>query len=238
MNNNSSNLSKWDLDWLLDDDDEKWQYVLSYIKSKWPVEFASKVPFAGAINEGFIRDLFIQLLDQRPYDARVIIRKTKEAWRSHKQNLSRRNSGNYTYIKLTKADKDMMNRLASEAGLSSICDVVSSILNGQYRELIADKKAERKMLAKNKADDKDKTLISGMASRFFSGTLNEDNRILKERLKESQQKLATMIDLFSKQLVTLERYENEGIAPLTDEELARARELNQDMLESLEEGIS
>ena len=40
--------------------------------------------------------------------------------------------------------------------------------------------------------------------------------------------------MFSKQLVTLERYESEGIAPLTDEELEEAQEMAKEIMKSFE----
>ena len=125
--------------------------------------------------------------------------------------------------------------LAEEAGLSSVSDVVSSILNNEHKELLANKKAEREMAAKNKAAMKDKTMLSGFVTNFKLKKINEEKHKLQKELEVAQQKLVTLTDMFSKQLITLERYESDGIAPLTDEELKQAQEMAQVMMESFEE---
>jgi len=128
-----------------------------------------------------------------------------------------------------------MRALAEEAGLSSVSDVVSSILNNEHKELLANKKAERDLAAKNKAAMKDKAIVSG----FFNNTrllkLKKENHKLQQELEFAKEKLNTMTDMHSKQLITLGRYESDGISPLTDEELKQAQEMAQFMMESFEE---
>jgi hypothetical protein len=58
---------------------------------------------------------------------------------------------------------------------------------------------------------------------------------LQRELEFAKEKLNTMTDMYSKQLITLGRYESDGIAPLTDEELKQAQEMAQFMMESFEE---
>jgi len=87
---------------------------------------------------------------------------------------------------------------------------VSSILNNEHKELLANKKAERDIAAKNKAAMKDKTMLSGFVTNFKLKKTNEDKWKLQQELEFSQQKLVKLTDMFSQQLITLERYESDG----------------------------
>lgn len=198
--------------------------VAQHIQPDWSID-----------KQNSVRNLFGRLLLENQLDVRGIIRRTKEAWRSYYKNSLKRNSGNYTNVKLTSSDKNKMRTLAVEIGLSSVSDVVSSILNNEHKELLANKKVEREMAAKNKAAMKDKTMLSGFVTNLKLKKLNEEKHKLQQKLEFSQQKLVTLTDLFSKQLITLERYEADGIAPLTGEELNKAQEMAQVMMESFEE---
>jgi ribosomal protein S8 len=236
MVGNSNKLSKWDEAWLSDKDEEKYEYAIEYIRTRWPLEVAQNIPpnWSGC-KQNSVRDLFLRLLQESQFDTRGIIRRTKEAWRSYYKNSLKRSSGNYTNVKLTSADKNKMRVLAEETGLSSVSDVVSSILNNEHKELLANKKLERYMAAKNKAAMKDKTTLSGFVTNFKLKKINEEKHKLQQELEFAQQKLATLTDLFSQQLITLERYESDGIAPLTDDESKQAKEMAQGMMESFEE---
>ncbi|NQY37588.1 MAG: hypothetical protein HRT37_22020 [Alteromonadaceae bacterium] len=198
--------------------------VAQHIQPDWSID-----------KQNSVRNLFGRLLLENQLDVRGIIRRTKEAWRSYYKNSLKRNSGNYTNVKLTGSDKNKMRALAEEAGLSSVSDVVSSILNNEHKELLANKKAERDIAAKNKAAMKDKTMLAGVVNNFKLKKLSEENRKLQQELEFAQQKLVTLTDLFSQQLIILERYESDGIAPLTGEELKQAQEMAQVMMESFEE---
>lgn len=238
MTRKSDKLSKWDEAWLNDSNQDKWDYVLEYIRVRWPLEVTQGLPISwSGEKQSLTRELFGRLLQETQFDTRGIIRRTKEAWRRHHNESLKRRSGSYTNVKLTAADKNKMRVLAEEAGLSSVSEVVSSILNGEHKELIANKKAERDAAIKDRAVAKDKTILSGFVTNFKLKKINEEKSKLKHELEFTKQKLAVLADLFSKQLVTLERYEDDGITPLTDAELARARELNQDMLKSFEEEV-
>lgn len=236
MTKSTSRLTKWDETWLCESNEDKWSYVLEYIRTKWPVEVVQKIQPDWSMNkQDSVHDLFLMLLQESQFDTRGIIRRTKEAWRSYEKNSLKRDSGNYTNVKLTGSDKNKMRALAEEAGLSSVSDVVSSILNNEHKMLLANKKAERDIAAKNKAAMKDKTMLTGFVTNFKLKKINEEKHKLQKELEFSQQKLASLTDMFSRQLVTLERYESDGIAPLTDEELKQAQEMAQDMMKSIEE---
>jgi hypothetical protein len=235
----NNQLTKWDETWLCENNEnneDKWIYVLGYIRANWPVEVAQHIQPDWSIDkQNSVRNLFGRLLLENQLDARGIIRRTKEAWRSYYKNSLKRSSGNYTNVKLSSADKNKMRVLAEETGLSSVSDVVSSILNNEHKELLANKKVERDLAAKNKAAMKDKAIVSG----FFNNTrllkLKKENHKLQQELEFAKEKLNTMTDIYSKQLITLGRYESDGIAPLTDEELKQAQEMAQFMMESFEE---
>ena len=128
-----------------------------------------------------------------------------------------------------------MRVLAEEAGLSSVSDVVSSILNNEHKELLANKKLDRDIVAKSKAAVKDKTMVSGLLNNTRLLKLKKENHKLQQELEIAQQKLVTMTEMFSQQLITLERYESNGIDPLSDEELKQAKELAQSMIASFED---
>lgn len=237
MSRKSNKLTKWDETWLSDKNEEKYDYAIGYIRTRWPLEVTQRVDPDWSINnkQDYVRKLFLRLLQESQFDTGGIIRRTKEAWRRHNKESQKRSSGNYTNVKLTESDKNKMRMLAEEAGLSSVSDVVSSILNNEHKELLANKKAEREMAAKNKAAMKDKTMLSGFVTNFKLKKINEEKHKLQKELEVAQQKLVTLTDMFSKQLITLERYESDGIAPLTDEELKQAQEMAQVMMESFEE---
>ncbi len=236
MTKSNNQLTKWDETWLCENNEDKWIYVLGYIRANWPVEVAQQIQADWSIDkQNSVRNLFGRLLLENQLDARGIIRRTKEAWRSYYKNSLKRNSGNYTNVKLTDSDKNKMRSLAEETGLSSVSDVVSSLLNNEHKELLANKKAERDMAAKTKAAMKDKTMLTGFVTNFKLKKIKKEKHKLQQELEFVQQKLATLTDMFSKQLVTLGRYESDGIAPLTDEELKQAQEMAQFMMESFEE---
>ena len=232
----NNKLSKWDETWLNDKNEERYEYAFEYIRTRWPVEVTQKMPlnWSGS-KRNSVRNLFCELIKETQFDTRGIIRRTKEAWRRYDKESLKRSSGNYTNVKLTESDKNKMRALAEEAGLSSVSDVVSSILNNEHKELLANKKSERDMAAKNKAAMKDKTMLTGFVTNFKLKKINEEKQKLQQELEFAQQKLVTLTDMFSQQLITLERYESDGIAPLTDEELKQAQEMAQFMMESFEE---
>lgn len=235
MTKSTSRLTKWDETWLCENNEDKWNYVLEYIRENWPEGIAKNIPPNWSDSkQNTVRNLFCNLIQESQFNPRVIIRRTKEAWRSYDRNSVKRSSGNYTNVKLTESDKNKMRVLAEEAGLSSVSEVVSSILNNEHKELLTNKRAERNIAAKNKAAMKDKTMLSGYFTNFKLKKVNEEKYKLQQELEFAQQKLATLTDMFSKQLVTLERYESDGIAPLTDEELEQAQGMAKDMMESFE----
>jgi|GEM_PF-2472922 len=236
MSRKSNKLTKWDEAWLSDKNEEKYDYAIRYIRTRWPLEVTQRVDPDWSISnkQDYVRELFLRLLQESQFDTGGIIRRTKEAWRRHNKESKKRSLGNYTNVKLTESDRKKMRMLAEEAGLSSVSDVVSSILNNEHKELLANKRAERNIAAKNKAAMKDKTMLSGYVTNFKLKKVNEEKYKLQQELEFFQQKLATLTDMFSKQLVTLERYESDGIAPLTDEELEQGQEMAKDMMESFE----
>jgi hypothetical protein len=232
----NNKLSKWDEAWLSDKNEEKYEYAFGYIRTRWPLEVTQNMPlnWSGS-KRNSVRNFFCELIQETQFDTRGIIRRTKEAWRRHEKESLKRSSGNYTNVKLTESDKNKMRTLAEEAGLSSVSDVVSSILNSEHKELLANKKSERDIAAKNKAAMKDKTMLTGFVTNFKLKKTNEEKHKLQQELEFTQQKLVSLTDMFSKQLITLERYESDGIAPLTDEELKQAQEMAQDIMKSIEE---
>lgn len=236
MVKNNNKLSKWDETWLNDKNEERYEYAFEYIRTRWPVEVTQNMPlnWSGS-KRNSVRNLFCELIQKTQFDTRGIIRRTKEAWRRHDKESLKRSSGNYTNVKLTSADKNKMRVLAEEAGLSSVSDVVSLILNNEHKELLAINKGERDMAAKNKAAMKDKTMLTDFVTNFKLKKINEEKHKLQQELEFSQQKLVALTDMFSQQLITLERYESDGIAPLTDEELKQAQEMAQDMMKSFKE---
>lgn len=239
MIRNSGKLSKWDEAWLSDKNEQKYNYVIEYIRARWPSEVAQYIPLNWSDSkQSAVRNLFSKLLQESRFDTRGIIRRTKEAWRSYEQNSLKRNSGNYTNVKLTDSDKNKMRVLAKEFGLSLVSEVVSSILNEEHKELLANKKLERKIAAKNKAAMKDKTMVSSLFNNTRLLNLKTDNHKLQQELESAQQKLVTLTDMFSQQLITLERYESDGIDPLSDEELKQAKEMAKVMMESFDEDKS
>jgi len=236
MVGNSNKLSKWDEAWLSDKNEEKYDYSIEYIRARWPLEVAQNIPPNWSDSkQNSVRNLFCKLIQETQFDTRGIIRRTKEAWRRHHKESLNRSSGNYTNVKLTDSDKNKMRVLAEEAGLSSVSDVVSSILNNEHKELLANKKLDRDIVAKSKAAMKDKTMVSGLLNNTRLLKLKKENHKLQQELEIAQQKLVTMTEMFSQQLITLERYESNGIDPLSDEELKQAKELAQSMIASFED---
>jgi len=236
MSRKSKKLTKWDEVWLSDKNEEKYDYAIGYIRTRWPLEVAQRVDPAWSISnkQDYVRKLFLRLLQESQFDAGGIIRRTKEAWRSFEKNSLKRNSGNYTYVKLTESDKNKMRKLAKEAELSSVTDVVSSILSNEHKAILAAKKIERVEAAKNTTAIKDKAMLSGLFINHKLKKLKKENHELRQELEFYQQKMVALTDMFSQQLVTLERYESDGIAPLTDEELEQAQEMAKDMMKSFE----
>jgi hypothetical protein len=230
-------LSKWDKTWLSEINEEKWSYVLEYIRAKWPVEFSRDIPPLWSGNkQDFIRDLFDRLLQANQLDARSIVRKTKEAWRSNKQSTLRKSSGNYTHVKLTASDRNKMRKLADEVGLSSVSDVVSAILNDEYKELLVCKKSAKEAKSietKNKMVQRKKNSIIDVISNSKLNKMKEINEKLEEELKVAHQNLALVSELFSEQQVLLERYADKSIEALTEDEIKQARELANEMSKSL-----
>lgn len=233
-------LSKWDENWLAEEEENKWGYVSEYIQNHWPPSIGQYVKsnFYPSNNE-FARDAFNSLLQNSPNDARYIIRKTKEAWRSHKQSALRKKSGNYTHVKLTSSNKKKMRKLAGEVGLSSVNDVISHILTNEYNELLANKKAEREAKAvevKNRAKVYKKATLVDVFSNSKLNEMNRLNKKLEKALEVAHQNLALLSEVWSEQQVLLERYSGETMEALTEEEIKQVGELADIMTDSLKRG--
>jgi len=233
----TSRLTKWDETWLCESNEDKWSYVLEYIRTKWPVEVAQKIQPDWSMNkQDSVHDLFLMLLQESQFDTRGIIRRTKEAWRSFEKNSLKRNSGNYTNVKLTGSDKNKMRALAEEAGLSSVSDVVSSILNNEHKILLANKKAEREAKAietKNRVKQRKKVSIVDIFSNAKLNEMDKANKQLKRELEDANQNLVVLSEMVSEQIVILERYAGAGFDDLSDEESKKVQELATDMIASV-----
>jgi len=76
----TSRLTKWDETWLCESNEDKWSYVLEYIRTKWPVEVAQNIPPNWSDSkQNTVRNLFCKLIQESQFDTRGIIRRTKEA---------------------------------------------------------------------------------------------------------------------------------------------------------------
>jgi len=233
----TSRLSKWDETWLCENNEDKWSYVLEYIRTKWPAEVAQKIQPGWSMNkQDSVHDLFLRLLQDSQFDSRGIIRRTKEAWRSFEKSSLKRNSGNYTNVKLTDSDKNKMRVLAKEAGLSSVSEVVSSILSNEYKELLANKRAEREAKAietKNRVIQQKRVSIVDVFSNAKLNEMDKANKQLKRELEVANQNLAVLSEIVSEQIVILERYAGVGFDDLSDEESKKVQELTSDMIASV-----
>jgi hypothetical protein len=188
MVENNNKLSKWDETWLSDKNEEKYEYAFEYIRTRWPLEVTQNMPlnWSGS-KRNSVRNLFCKLIQEGQFDTRGIIRRTKEAWRSYEKNSLKRNSGNYTNVKLTDLDKNKMRVLAKEAGLSSVSEVVSSILSNEYKELLANKKLER-IDAKSKATVKEQRAQTLKEKE----ALLEDVAVLKSELARKEKEIESL----------------------------------------------
>lgn len=237
MTKSTSRLTKWDETWLCEGNDNKWSYVLEYIRARWPLEITQNIsPNWSDSKQNTARNLFCKLIQESQFDTRGIIRRTKEAWRSYDQNSLKRSTGNYTNVKLTGSDKNKMRALAEEAGLSSVSDVVSSILNNEHKMLLANKKAEREAKAietKNRVKQRKKVSIVDIFSNAKLNEMDKANKQLKRELEDANQNLVVLSEMVSEQIVILERYAGAGFDDLSDEESKKVQELATDMIASV-----
>jgi hypothetical protein len=237
MIKNNNKLSKWDEDWLNEVNEEKWSYVLEYIRTRWPSDVAQMIQPDWSINkQDSVRDLFLRLLQESQFDTRGIIRRTKEAWRSYYKSSLKRSSGNYTNVKLTSADKNKMRVLAEEGGLSSVSDVVSSILNNEHKALLASKKSEREaktIETKKRVMQRKRLSVVDVFSNAKLNEMDKANRQLKRELEDANQNLVVLSEMVSEQIVILERYAGVGFDDLSDEESKRVQKMATDMIVSV-----
>lgn len=183
-----------------------------------------------------VHNLFCELIQETQFDTRGIIRRTKEAWRRHDKESLKRSSGNYTNVKLTESDKNKMRTLAEEAGLSSVSDVVSSILNNEHKELLANKKSEREAKAietKSRVMQRKRVSIVDVFSNAKLNEMDKANKQLKRELEDANQNLVVLSEMVSEQIVILERYAGVGFDDLSDEESKKVQELATDMIASV-----
>ncbi|MDX2370654.1 MAG: hypothetical protein QNK36_20000 [Colwellia sp.] len=233
-------LSRWDENWLDENREDKWNYVFDYIGSNWPVPVIQHLkPSLYTTKNIFVRDAFKYLLQVSPTNARNIIRKTKEAWRSYNKNVQRKKSGSYTHIKLTNSDKNKMRKLANEVDLQSTQEVISYVLNDQYKDLLASKKAEREIKA-TEANSKIKVQRKASLVDVFSNAklneLNKLNKKLESELKVAHHNLESLSELLSEQQILLSRYSESTIEDLTEAEIKQARDVADVMTSSLIKG--
>lgn len=236
MTRKSDKLSKWDEAWLNDSNQDKWDYVLEYIRVRWPIEVTQTIPplwTEKGDKQKIVRDLFYRLLQESQIDTRGIIRRTKEAWRRYHNESLKRNSGNYTSIKLTKSDKNKMRKLAAEVGLSTAAEVVSLILSGEFKTLLTMKKEEKESKNKNKLLNQKKTDLVGFFGNSQLNKANKVNKQLRSELEDAAQNLAVLSEIVSEQIVILERYSDDGFEELSEEESKKVQELTNDMILSL-----
>lgn len=233
-------LSRWDENWLDENGEDKWNYVVDYIGNNWPVFVTQHLkPDLYATKNIFVSEAFKHLLQVSPTNARSIIRKTKEAWRSYKKNVQRKNSGNYTHIKLTNSDKNKMRKLANEVDLQSAQEVISYVLNDQYKDLLASKKTEREIKAtevNSKVKIQRKASLVDVFSNAKLNELNKLNKKLENELKVAHDNLESLSELLSEQQILLSRYSESTIEDLTEIEIKQARELADVMTSSLIKG--
>lgn len=237
MTKSTSRLTKWDETWLCENNEDKWNYVLEYIRANWPEGIAKNIPPNWSDSkQNTVRNLFCNLIQESQFNSRVIIRRTKEAWRSYEKNSLKRNSGNYTNVKLTGSDKNKMRVLAEAAGLSSVSDVVSSILNNEHKELLANKKEEREAKAietKSRGIQRKRVSIVDVFSNAKLNEMDKANKQLKRELEDANQNLVILSEMVSEQIVILERYAGAGFDDLSDEESKKVQELATDMIASV-----
>ena len=65
MTRKSDKLSKWDEAWLNDSNQDKWDYVLEYIRVRWPLEVTQTIAplwTEKGDKQKIVRDLFYRLL--------------------------------------------------------------------------------------------------------------------------------------------------------------------------------
>lgn len=227
-------LNKWDKEWLEEDIYGKWTYVESYIYRNWPARVTRNLPERTSARE-FVYSAFETLLSEDPENGRGKIRKTKEAWRSYNQNRIKKSSGSYTYVKLTKQDKKKMQALAREAGLSSGADVVSAILNGEYKEQAEIKRREKEEKSRKRADQRYGASILDI---LWSNELNElrkSNEELKNKLRETEIKLGSLAKLLSEHYVFWDRILKGDFSDLTELEDEQVEKLSEQIIETSDE---
>ena len=74
MTKSTSRLTKWDETWLCESNEDKWSYVLEYIRVNWPVKVAQHIQPDWSIDkQNSVRNLFGRLLLENQLDVRGII---------------------------------------------------------------------------------------------------------------------------------------------------------------------
>lgn len=152
MSEKFKKLSKPDRDWLDEGDNEKWSYVLGYIERNWHKFIPDlKLPNTYLYTKKHkVEECFLYLKNSGHIkeDIQTTIRKTKEAWRVYKTKKVRSKTHGWLTIRIRKREKVRLEKLAKEIGATKLHEVLSTIINEEYKHIYQDKlrqKEERKV---------------------------------------------------------------------------------------------
>lgn len=144
-------LEEWDEEFLNKGSTQKWVYVSKYINNHWVKYISDRYFITSEENpHEFVKKNYIKLADSSYPNKKVVLKKTREAWRAYNKRKTCKESENWINVKITNEEKKRLEILAKAIGSCSKNEVISSLINENYKIVLNQKNIEKKERARLK----------------------------------------------------------------------------------------